>query len=458
MFPFPRKYPPERRLSPSKDPSKELIKDLADKYQGIGFSITSQQFPSLWDERIYCHPCPYIGNRVMVGPFQPSIKGENRPFDTSLNAKGGGRVWEAVQNDADPTHVEIATMKGRRLPQFSSQLVFRKPLVPGSKPIPVFPAKRGSNSEASASASKRAKLEALENINAPSLTPNTFPAEVISLDDELTVSTQKAVEPKKKKSALTIASVHPPKAIIPLLTKSGASAKKGKGKGISEQGEESSLDCYTTGYMKAAYTLPNGLSIQEVCCGLSGGDEKAIVRTDTDRFGNRPSFLKGEEGRVDQRQRCVVREEKKCERLREEKQTAEVEQAKRCSALEAELDKLKRDHASLVKDVEDSRSAAVAEAKRAEEAEARASKAETLLNQVDAESECPQLLDVFARFKKDWFEEYFEGLLLSSLRICNQAPAEVTEVAAGGIGEEPAEGVGGGAAKGDAEEIDDEDV
>ncbi|GAA0163770.1 hypothetical protein LIER_19558 [Lithospermum erythrorhizon] len=42
-------------------------------YQGKGFSIISQLFPSLWDERGYCQPCPYLRNQVMVGP-QSSIK------------------------------------------------------------------------------------------------------------------------------------------------------------------------------------------------------------------------------------------------------------------------------------------------------------------------------------------------------------------------------------------------
>ncbi|GAA0172567.1 hypothetical protein LIER_26368 [Lithospermum erythrorhizon] len=119
--------------------------------------------------------------------------------------------------------------------------------------VPVFLAKRNSNSEASASTSKCAKLEALEKMNAPSLTPTTSPTKVLSLNDELSISAQEAVEAKKKMSALTVASVRPLKAIIPLLTKSGASAKKGK---------ESSLDCYTARYMKASCTLPNGSSIQ----------------------------------------------------------------------------------------------------------------------------------------------------------------------------------------------------
>ncbi|GAA0147992.1 hypothetical protein LIER_07552 [Lithospermum erythrorhizon] len=187
------------------------------------------------------------------------------PFPSFISAN----VWGAVQNAADPTKVDVAAMKGRRLPLFSSQLVIRKPLVPGSKPIPVFPVKRGSNSEASASVSKCAKLEALANISALSLAPTTSPTEVVSLDDEFTISTQGAVELKKKKYVPAVVFIHPPKAIIPLLTKFGTSAKKGKGKSVSAQGEGSSLDCYPTRYMKPPYSLPNGLPIEEGIFGIT---------------------------------------------------------------------------------------------------------------------------------------------------------------------------------------------
>ncbi|GAA0166884.1 hypothetical protein LIER_21944 [Lithospermum erythrorhizon] len=85
--------------------------------------------------------------------------------------------------------------------------------------------KRGSYSEASASVSKCAKLEALANTLA--------------------------------------VSVRLPKAILPLLAKSGANSKKSKGKSVSAQGEGSSLDCYSDRYMKAPYSLRNGLSIEE---------------------------------------------------------------------------------------------------------------------------------------------------------------------------------------------------
>ncbi|GAA0163771.1 hypothetical protein LIER_19559 [Lithospermum erythrorhizon] len=159
--------------------------------------------------------------------------------DKMYNPRSNPSVWEAVHNAADPTKVEVVAMKGRRLLRFSSQLVVRKPCPPGSEPIPVFPAKRASDSETSGSVSKRAKLEALAKVNAPNLTPSTSPTEVISLDDELTFLHKGRLSLEER------------------------SAKKGKGKSVSTQGEGSSLDCYSARYMKAPYSFPNGLSIEE---------------------------------------------------------------------------------------------------------------------------------------------------------------------------------------------------
>ncbi|GAA0154141.1 hypothetical protein LIER_12210 [Lithospermum erythrorhizon] len=124
------------------------------------------------------------------------------------------------------------------------------------------------------------------------------------------------------------------------------------------------------------------------------------------------------------------------------------------------MEKLRGDRASIAKDVEESRSAAVAETYRTEEAEARASEAESRLSQVDAEvarkfyefkesEECnllvgkesaaaavgfvtkflgefPQLLDLFNKFKDDWPEEYFEGMSVVIPLI--ETPDETTEV------------------------------
>ncbi|GAA0145746.1 hypothetical protein LIER_05870 [Lithospermum erythrorhizon] len=168
-----------------------------------------------------------------------------------------------IMKAVDPTKVEVVAMKGKRLPRFSSQLVFRKPLVPGSEPVPVFVTKRGYNSQASTSISKSDKSETLTNINTPSLTPTTSPIEVISLDDELTISAQGTFDPKKKKILPTVTSVCPPTAIILLLVKSRTSSKKGKGKNTSAQGEGSSLDSYSARYIKVPYSLPNGWCIEE---------------------------------------------------------------------------------------------------------------------------------------------------------------------------------------------------
>ncbi|GAA0165232.1 hypothetical protein LIER_20687 [Lithospermum erythrorhizon] len=129
-------------------------------------------------------------------------------------------------------------------------------------------------------------------------------------------------------------------------------------------------------------------------------------------------------------------EEAKCHKLREEKQTMELEHVKSCSTLEAELEKLKRDQSSLGEDVEGSRSAVLAATTRAEEAEAHAAEAKARLSPVDEEvaqqvaefkdseegdlfvgkesasafNNFPPLAGMYNEFKKSWSAEYFEGL------------------------------------------------
>ncbi|GAA0173011.1 hypothetical protein LIER_26716 [Lithospermum erythrorhizon] len=292
MFSLPWEYVPEKCPSPLKDLQEEFMKDLADKYQGIWFPIISQLFPSFYDEHEYSRPCPILGNWVMVGLLQPSIKAmagggilkdtpspsptrKNSPLNvidvntlnqeethddileeinnypsnpmTSVSADEnqthpagssnqaveppteGANVSETVQRAADPTKVEVAAMKGKRLPRFSSQLVVSKPLIP-----------------------------ALAAITTPTSNPSTHQTEVIFLDDELTASAQETSGPRTKKS-VSPSSVRCSKAILPLLTNTGTNSKKGKGESIASD-ERSSLDCYTAHYMKAPYTLPNGLS------------------------------------------------------------------------------------------------------------------------------------------------------------------------------------------------------
>ncbi|GAA0187315.1 hypothetical protein LIER_34603 [Lithospermum erythrorhizon] len=79
-------------------------------------------------------------------------------------------VWEAVQNAADPTRVEVAATKSKCLPRF------RKPLVLGSNLVHAFPVKRNSSSDVSVSASKRTKLESLEKIHFPDHDPTKLEA------------------------------------------------------------------------------------------------------------------------------------------------------------------------------------------------------------------------------------------------------------------------------------------
>ncbi|GAA0144055.1 hypothetical protein LIER_35861 [Lithospermum erythrorhizon] len=102
------------------------------------------------------------------------------------------------------------------------------------------------------------------------------------------------------------------------------------------------------------------------------------------------------------------------------------------SSLEAELEKVKRDHSILAKDVEHSHAAAVAATKRSKDAEAHAKSAEARLLQVDEEflSDCPQLAGMYNEFKKEWPAEYFEGLFVDSR--LGETPAKNGEVAAEG--------------------------
>ncbi|GAA0143837.1 hypothetical protein LIER_04428 [Lithospermum erythrorhizon] len=105
--------------------------------------------------------CKKAGIQATVPLFASLFTSIHRPYETSLSAKGGGRlnknflvgprpnkvhknrfeatVWKFVQKAADPNKVEVAAMKGKRLLRFNSQLVVRKPLAPGATPIPVFP-------------------------------------------------------------------------------------------------------------------------------------------------------------------------------------------------------------------------------------------------------------------------------------------------------------------------------
>ncbi|GAA0164604.1 hypothetical protein LIER_20198 [Lithospermum erythrorhizon] len=105
---------------------------------------------------------------------------------------------------------------------------------------PCLSPKRSSTSAASASASKRAKLEALAAI-APSSSPNTHQTKIISVDDELTISAQETSGARKEKS-LPPSPVRSSKAILPLLVKTGTDSKKSKGQSVA-LGEESSLNC-----------------------------------------------------------------------------------------------------------------------------------------------------------------------------------------------------------------------
>ncbi|GAA0142603.1 hypothetical protein LIER_03462 [Lithospermum erythrorhizon] len=125
----------------------------------------------LWDFKEYFSIPDDVGIRVPIegeSIMEPILNKDDieRAFCPSyclgIRSEGGG-----------PTKVELVAMKGKRLPHFSIQLVVHKPLIPGTDPILVFPPKRSSTSYVSTPASKRAKLEALAAITAPSSSPNT---------------------------------------------------------------------------------------------------------------------------------------------------------------------------------------------------------------------------------------------------------------------------------------------
>ncbi|GAA0159684.1 hypothetical protein LIER_16402 [Lithospermum erythrorhizon] len=151
--------------------------------------------------------CKIARVEATVPLFASLFSTKHRPFDTSLGAKGGGRAsnnfqafsrlnkvqpkrfhgqWFYILGGMGPmvpiswtTKSEVSSLRFHR---FSRMLVVKKPLTSGSLPIPLVPAKRSSASEASASATKCAKVQALETINAPTHTPTTSPTKVISLD------------------------------------------------------------------------------------------------------------------------------------------------------------------------------------------------------------------------------------------------------------------------------------
>ncbi|GAA0139786.1 hypothetical protein LIER_01264 [Lithospermum erythrorhizon] len=318
--------------------------------------------------------------------------------------------------------VVVAAMKGKRLPRCSSQLLIRKP-------------------------------PALEALNALTTTSSRLPPlqiEVITLDDELTVAAQEA----------------------------GESSKRSKGKKVVA-GEGSSVDCYTAKYMKAPYTLPNCLSIEEghlwnkhmeafhavhqLLSAKEGRKHPAGDPIDAFAFSTlymikalnasyastRRELLKDassekmqedlEAAQVSLKEmdeelnsckEALSAEEAKCHKLREGKQAMELQHAKNCSTLEAELEKLKRDQSTLLKDVEDSRLARLEAIKRAEIAEDVLSKQKLACRKRMRKlpgfvakflGDCPQLAGMFGQLKSEWPDEYFEGLSVA-------LPAEDVEV------------------------------
>ncbi|GAA0143841.1 hypothetical protein LIER_04430 [Lithospermum erythrorhizon] len=155
--------------------------------------------------------------------------------------------------------------------------------------------------------------------------------------------------------------------------------------------------------------------------------------------------LKERDEELNSYKEALSAEEVKCHKLQEEKQTVVLEHVKSCNTLEAELEKLKHNHSSLAKDVEDTRSTKLEAVKRAEAAEAHAEEGDLFVGKESVvavygivtrfHGDFPQLVDMYNQFKKAWPEAYFEGLSVDSPLA--ETPTEDIEVA--GEGDEVAE-------------------
>ncbi|GAA0146108.1 hypothetical protein LIER_06137 [Lithospermum erythrorhizon] len=229
-------------------------------------------------------------------------------------------------------------------------------------------------------------------------TPTTSPIEVISLDEELTVSGQETAATKKSKSTLPPTFVRSSKTIIHRLAKSGASSKNCKGKSVSSQGD-----------------------------GSLRGDERDLLRADAGFLRICKGFLEREKSGVEQRHR-------------EEKKAIEVEHSKRCSALEraeaVEVCAFKAEN--LLKQLDGEVDRRVAQCKDRADFDllvGKESVAAVVGFVTKFQNEDPKLLDLFTCFKAEWPEEYFEDLLVATTP--SETLVEVAEVA-NEMAEEPA--------------------
>ncbi|GAA0157072.1 hypothetical protein LIER_14415 [Lithospermum erythrorhizon] len=201
--------------------------------------------------------CSIAGVQPIVPLFASLFTSKHRPYDASFASKEGGKLSKNFLAGPCPNKVGFTRFNGL---WFFVRGAVRESANSAADHTKVEVA---AVKEPFAVVSKKAKIEALATIFAPSSSPNITRPEVIALDDELTTSAHEASGAKKsKEKSKAPTSVRSFKVILPLLAKVGAnSKKKGKGKAVAS-GEESSLNSYTTKYMKASYTLPNGLSIE----------------------------------------------------------------------------------------------------------------------------------------------------------------------------------------------------
>ncbi|GAA0155553.1 hypothetical protein LIER_13255 [Lithospermum erythrorhizon] len=363
--------------------------------------------------------CKKARVQATVPLFASLFTSKHKPYDTSLAAKGGGRLSKNFLAGLRPNKINSN--------RFDGQWFFVRggmgPMVPiwwttlgeaGSLFVidsAFIKSQKRSSIEASASVSKKAKIEALAVVPAPSTSPNTIRPEAIALDDELTTSPRRQLVPRRAFHAIHLL----------LLAEEGR-----------KHPSNDPLDVFALSaiYMIKALNTNYACTTRELLKEMSS--EKALEDLTAAQVS-----LKEKDEELTNCKEALSTEDVGCRKLQEE------------NSLEAELEKLKCYQSTLTNDVEDSRAATVAATKRAEDAETRAMSDESRLSQVDEEvawrvaafkdneegdlfvgkesaagvfgfvtkflNDYPQLVGMYNEFKKPWPAEYFEGLSVESL-------------------------------------------
>ncbi|GAA0161178.1 hypothetical protein LIER_39183 [Lithospermum erythrorhizon] len=349
--------------------------------------------------------CSIARVQATVPLFASIFTAKHRPFDTSLAAKGGGRLSKNFLAGPHPNKVGSSRFNGQWfvvrggigpnvpirwtvLHEVGSLFVRDSTLIKIQvqalrEAIPVKPSwKAYCKEKVSATTSKKAKIEALNSITALSSSLTIRPTEVISLDDELTASAQEA-------SSLHSSEWSPI--------------------------EEGHLWNKRMEAFQAVHLL---LSAQEGRKHVSSDPMEAFALSTV-------YMIKALNANYSYTRRELLKE---------------AASEKTCNTLKADLERLKSDQSTLAKDIKDSRSAAVAATKRAEDAEVRATRAKAR-KASDAVvygfvtrflGDFPQLVSMYNQFKEAWRETYFEGLFVD----CPHAETPIENIGAAMEGDE----------------------